>query len=89
MTMQTLTSVEVKNRFGSVARVVNRGEPVTVTQYGEPTMMILPYEFAQEVLRAYRVKSITALMESVLLPLEDTEEMTLEEINAFVHENRP
>lgn len=89
MTMQTLTSVEVKNKFGSVARVVNRGEPVTVTQYGEPTMMILPYQLAQEILRAYRVKSITALMNSVPLPPEGTEEMTLEEITAFVHENRP
>ena len=46
--MQTLPSVEVKNKFGKVARTVNQGEPVTVTQYGESTMMILPYQLAKE-----------------------------------------
>ena len=38
--MKTLSSVEVQNRFGSIANIVKGGEPVAVTQYGTPTMMI-------------------------------------------------
>ncbi|QLQ32079.1 MAG: type II toxin-antitoxin system prevent-host-death family antitoxin [Candidatus Thiothrix singaporensis] len=40
--MQVLPAAEIKNRFGRVSNIVKSGEPVTITQYGEPTMMLLP-----------------------------------------------
>ena len=40
--MKTLSSVEVQNRFGSIANIVKSAEPVAVTQYGTLTLMILP-----------------------------------------------
>jgi len=42
MLMKTISSAEVQNRFGSIANIVKNGEPVAFTQYGTPTMMILP-----------------------------------------------
>jgi len=37
MTTITMPSVGMQNKFGSVARIAELGEAVTVTQYGEPT----------------------------------------------------
>ena len=55
--MKTLSSVEVQNHFGSIANIVKSGEPVAVTQYGTPTLMILPYGLAAEALRDYNAAS--------------------------------
>jgi len=63
MTMKTRSSVEVQNRFGSIANIVKSGEPVAVTQYGTPTMMILPYSLATEVLRDYNARKLVQFMD--------------------------
>lgn len=52
--MQVLPALEVKSRFGRVSNIVKSGELVTITQHGEPTMVLFPLKFAQEVLKAYR-----------------------------------
>lgn len=52
--MQVLPALEVKSRFGRVSNIVKGGELVTITQHGEPTMVLFPLKFAQEVLKAYR-----------------------------------
>jgi len=52
--MQVLPSLEVKNKFGKFSTIVDRGEIVTVTKHGEPTMVVLPVRFAQEIQRALR-----------------------------------
>ena len=49
--MKTLASRAVQNNFGGIADIVKSGEPVTVTQHGRPTLMILPYAQGQEALR--------------------------------------
>jgi len=53
--MQVLPALEVKNRFGKVSTLVDRGEIVTVTKHGEPTMVFLPVRFAQEIKKALRI----------------------------------
>jgi len=88
MVMQTLPSVEVKNKFGQVARAVNQGEPVTVTQYGESTMMILPYQLAKEALRVYKAQKLIEFMDAMPPAYADAPELTEEEITALVHEYR-
>jgi antitoxin (DNA-binding transcriptional repressor) of toxin-antitoxin stability system len=59
--MRTMPSVEVQNKFGAVANLVNSGEVVAVTQYGTPTIMILPYGLATEALRRYNARHLVQL----------------------------
>jgi len=89
MTMKTLSSVEVQNRFGSIANIVKSGEPVAVTQYGTPTMMILPYSLAAEALRDYNARKLVQFMDAMPPASNDAPNLTLEQINALVHELRP
>ena len=89
MTMKTLSSVEVQNRFGSIANIVKSGEPVTVTQYGTPTMMILPYSLATEALRDYKARKLVQFMDAMPTANADAPNLTLEQLNKLVHELRP
>ena len=50
--MQTVTSGKVQASFGEVADIAKGGEPVTVTQYGRPTLLIMRYQDGMEALRA-------------------------------------
>jgi antitoxin (DNA-binding transcriptional repressor) of toxin-antitoxin stability system len=87
--MQTLSSVDVQNRFGSIANIVKGGEPVAVTQYGTPTLMILPYSLATEALRDYHARKLAEFMQSTPRADAAAPELTLEQINSLVHELRP
>lgn len=87
--MKTLSSVEVQNKFGSIANIVKGGEPVAVTQYGTPTMMILPYALATEALHEYNAKRLTQFMDAMPPANADAPELSEEEINKLVHELRP
>lgn len=57
--MQVLPALEVKNKFGKFSTIVDRGEIVTVTKHGEPTMVVLPVRFAQEIQKALRRYYVT------------------------------
>ncbi len=87
--MKTLSSVEVQNRFGSIANIVKGGEPVAVTQYGTPTMMILPYSMATEALRDYNARKLVQFMDAMPSANAAAPTLTLEQINSLVHELRP
>jgi antitoxin (DNA-binding transcriptional repressor) of toxin-antitoxin stability system len=87
--MQTLSSGEVQNRFGSIANIVKGGEPVAVTQYGTPTLMILPYALAEQALRDYHARKLAEFMDATPAAAASVPELTLEQINALVHELRP
>ncbi len=87
--MKTLSSVEVQNKFGSIANIVKGGEPVAVTQYGTPTLMILPYALATEALREYNARRLTQFMDAMPPANAGAPELTEEEINKLVHELRP
>ena len=88
MTMITMPSVGVQNKFGSVARIVARGEAVTVTQYGEPTMMILPFDVAQEALKAYKAQKMIRFMDAMPPVNSDAPDLSLDDFAALVHELR-
>ncbi len=87
--MQTMTSAKIQNNFGSVANIVKSGEPVTVTQYGTPTLMILPYGLAEEALRMYRAQQMITFMNNMPPTLPGAPDLSLREINALYHELRP
>lgn len=87
--MKTLSSAEVQNRFGSIANIVKGGEPVAVTQYGTPTMMILPYAMATEALRDYKARQWVQFMDAMPSASPEAPELTPEQLNELVHELRP
>jgi prevent-host-death family protein len=87
--MKTLTSGDVQNRFGAIANIVKAGEPVAVTQYGTPTMMILPYALATEALREYNARRLVQFMDNMPATQAGVAELSVEELNSLVHELRP
>ncbi len=87
--MKTLSSVEVQNHFGSIANIVKSGEPVAVTQYGTPTLMILPYGLAAEALRDYNARKLAQFMDAMPSANSDAPNLSIEQIYQLVHELRP
>lgn len=87
--MKTLSSAEVQNRFGSIANIVKGGEPVAVTQYGTPTMMILPYAMATEALRDDKAWQWVQFMDAMPSASPEAPELTPEQLNELVHALRP
>lgn len=87
--MKTLSSVEVQNRFWAIANIVKGGEPVTVTEYGTPTMMILPYAMAVEALRRYHARKLVQFMDAMPHASTDVKNFTLDQIDDLAHELRP
>ena len=87
--MKKISSDEVQNRFGSIANIVKGGEPVAVTQYGTPTLMILPYALATQALRDHNARKLVAFMDAMPSAHADAPELTPEQINNLVHELRP
>ena len=87
--MKTIASTEVQTRFGSIANIVKTEEPVAVTQYGTPTLMILPYALATEALRDHNARKLVAFMDAMPSAHADAPELTPEQINNLVHELRP
>lgn len=87
--MKTIASRDVQNKFGSVANTVKGGEPVVVTQYGHPTMMILPYEIGQEMLSEHHTKRMTGFLDSLRPVTPIAPDLSDGDINRLVHELRP
>lgn len=85
--MKTLPSKEVQNKFGQVTNMVLRGEDVVVTQYGEPTLMIVPYDVGTEAMRLYRAEQMTRFMQSIETK-KSADDLSFEDINRMVHELR-
>lgn len=88
MTMKTMSSVEAQNNFGNVATLVKEGEPVTVTQYGTPTMLILPYKVGTEALRQYNARRMAQFMDAMPTASPDAPELTDDELTNLIHELR-
>jgi antitoxin (DNA-binding transcriptional repressor) of toxin-antitoxin stability system len=97
MTMQTMTSGKVQTSFGEVADVVKGGEPVTITQYGRPTMLLVRYQDGKEMMREMAGKRLIDLLDerakdfpSEVRAISDDELRVLidEEINASINEKR-
>jgi antitoxin (DNA-binding transcriptional repressor) of toxin-antitoxin stability system len=87
--MKTMPSVEVQNKFGSIANIVKAGEVVAVTQYGTPTLMIMPYALATEALRAYNAHRLVSFMDTMPAANPNAPELSDAELNDLVHALRP
>lgn len=87
--MKSVASSEIQNSFGSIANTVKGGEPVVVTQYGRPTMMILPYEIGREMLGEHAASRMAALLDSLGPVPTEAPELSDADINDLVHALRP
>jgi prevent-host-death family protein len=87
--MRTLPSVEVQNKFGNIANIVNAGVPVAVTQDGTPIMMILPYKLAADALRTYNARRLVQFMDAMPPANPTAPDLTDNEINDLMHELSP
>jgi antitoxin (DNA-binding transcriptional repressor) of toxin-antitoxin stability system len=95
--MQTMTFGKVQTSFGEVADVVKGGEPVTITQYGRPTMLLVRYKDGIEMMREMAGKRLIDLLderakdaptEARAISDEALRVLIDEEINASINEKR-
>ena len=90
--MQILTSAKVQANFGQAIDLAKSGEPVTITQYGRPTAMLLSYKDGEELLRLRAMAKVNRYYEGREGPLGslpiDAPELTMDDINDLVHELR-
>ncbi len=82
--MKTISIDKVKNNFNSISNMVESGEPVTITQYGTPTIMILPFKIGEKVLRIYKAISMCDFMKNMSPLKESVPKLSLEEIKEII-----
>ena len=85
--MKTITSSDVQARFGEVLDLAKR-DPVTVTQYGRPVVVMMGYEEATEALRIRSSQRLAGFLHQ--LPMNpQAEALDDEAVTRLVHEFRP
>jgi antitoxin (DNA-binding transcriptional repressor) of toxin-antitoxin stability system len=90
MFMQTVTSGTVQTRFGAVVDIAKSGSPVTITQYGRPTLMLFAFKEGEELLRMRAVAQQESWnKERMRNTTSESSALTDEQINDLVHELRP
>jgi antitoxin (DNA-binding transcriptional repressor) of toxin-antitoxin stability system len=90
MTMQTVTSGAVQTRFGAIADIAKSGSPVTITQYGRPTLMLFSYKEGAELLRLRQAAEQDSWNQERMRHITpEAAAITDEQINDLVNELRP
>lgn len=90
MIVKTIASGEFQSNFGNVADIAKSGEPVTITQYGRPTLMLISYQEGTELLRLKATQRLRNwFKERAETQPAEVESLSLDEINDLVHELRP
>lgn len=84
--MKTFASREVQSHFGAVLDAAKR-EPVMVTQYGRPVVVMMNYEDALEARQALAMRRLAQRLQE--MPTSSAAEtLTDDDINRLVHELR-
>jgi prevent-host-death family protein len=84
--MKTLPSSDVQARFGEVLDLAKR-DPVTVTQYGRPVVVMMRYEDGIETLRLRAAQALRDFL-GKLPSSPEAEKLSEEDIVRLVHELR-
>lgn len=88
--MQTLSSAKVQANFGQAMDIAKSGEPVTITQYGRPALMLFSHKEGEELLRLRSTVKLSNYLEGRAKTMpNDMPELTADDINNLVHELRP
>lgn len=70
--------------------IAKSGEPVTITQYGRPALMLFSHKEGEELLRLRSTVKLSHYLEGRAKTLpSDVPELTADDINNLVHELRP
>lgn len=76
--------------FGKAMDIAKSGEPVTITQYGRPALMLFSHKEGEELLRLRSTVKLSHYLEGRAKTLpSDVPELTADDINNLVHELRP
>jgi len=87
--MQTLTSAKVQANFGEVADIAKSGEPVAITQYGRPTLMLVSYKEGTEMLRLRDIARVNGYLAERREHLPaDAPALSMDDISDLVRELR-
>ncbi len=84
--MQILTSRDVQTRFGAVLDLAKR-EPITITQYGRPVIVMMSLEEAQQ-LQSMRAERRFGDFMKTLPTNAVAEQLSDDDITKLVHELR-
>lgn len=89
MAMLTVSSQHLQTKFGEISDIVKSREPVIITQYNRPTMMLIPYnDDLAEVIRQYHAKKFVAFLNEQAKKSPPTTDEELAEINRLIDEER-
>lgn len=86
MKMQIVTSGKVQSNFGAIAEIAKFGEPVTITQYGRPTLLLIRYQDGMDALRELAAKNMTSWQDGRAQTAPDAARHISEEaLNAIIN----
>lgn len=89
MTLKTLPSREVQNNFGYVADTVKSGEPIVITQYGRPTLMLVNFRDGQEMFKLMNAQKLRSFLGTRTANVgSEAKNLSMTDINKIVHESR-
>lgn len=88
MKMLIVPSQRIQTKFGEFADIVKTREPVIITQYNRPTLILTRYEDAMENMRlAAKMRFIQRLNKNARYTTEPTDE-EIAELNRLIDEER-
>lgn len=86
--MLTIPSYKLQNEFAEISNMIKGREPVVITQYQRPTMLVLSYEEGMEMMRlAAKMRFIQRLDQRANEMPEATEE-EMQAISQLIEEER-
>lgn len=87
--MLTVSSQRLQTKFGEVADIVQSREPVLITQYGKPTMMLISYDDEiMEMMRQYHAQKAMSFLQERAEKYTRTTDEELEELYHLIEEER-
>ena len=88
MTMLTVTSQRLQTKFGEISDIVKSREPVVITQYGRPTMLLVSYDDGIEALRQYHAKKLVDFLNERAKESPLATDAEIDEISRLIEEER-
>lgn len=88
MTMLTVSSQRLQTKFGEISDIAKSREPVIITQYNRPTLVLFNYQDMMELMRlAAKMRFIERLDKHARYTTEPTDE-EMAELNRLIDEER-
>lgn len=86
---EEVTSKQIQSQFGRIADIVKGKNPVAITQYGRPTMVIFPYEEALELARIQATRELSKWLDDRAEKMpESIKHFSLDELNQMIDDER-